>query len=52
MLAGKVFYNHRKTFKNKDTVLTQFDGAPYLVTSLRQGHAHLIHSLRPRPHRS
>jgi hypothetical protein len=36
MLACELFYNHRKSFKNEDTVFAEFDGASYLVASLHQ----------------
>ena len=36
MLACELFYNHRKPFKNEDTVFAEFDGASYLVASLHQ----------------
>lgn len=36
MLACELFYNHRKSFKNEDTVFSELDGASYLVASLHQ----------------
>lgn len=42
MLACELFYNHRKSFKNEDAVRAEFDGASYLITSLCQGHPHLV----------
>lgn len=42
MLASELFHNHGKSFKNEDTIRTKFDSASYLITSLRQGHPHLV----------
>jgi hypothetical protein len=36
MLACELFYNHRKSFKNEDTVFAEFNGASYLIASLHQ----------------
>ena len=44
MLASELFHNHGKSFKNKDAVCAEFDGASYLVAALCQGHPHLIHA--------
>jgi len=49
MLACELFNNHGKSFKNEDTIGTEFDSASYLVASLYQRHPHLVQSLRPRP---
>lgn len=42
MLACELFNNHGKSFKNEDTIGTEFDSASYLVASLCQGHPHLV----------